>query len=448
MSKELTAKELLKDIKAYKKTFKGNFTEKKYHIRENLEKKALFILTDFQNEKLILTDELKKPMALYIHMFSDYKKTALLAQLQKKTEFDVLSYINESQKTLWQKVFGSDNKYKAMNAKEMLKKCEKYKKLYKNRSQASVITKIDNMSREADRYARNILNNLTVVPNKDIAATQEYFHTIGGHLYEGSDIYNVLQKLDKQKQSATVSDTSKNIAHQQSAAKITHISFFSGFKKKISALKNKVKTAAVIAGIGIIGFVGFKTAHKTTTTKQNTIAMQQNLTEKSKVKTPTAQFIAQKQKNNIQADKKSSIDKIWKNYYDSTIELLTSKTKRDMLYKQIESQIAAGNFYLPQNISVEKAAYAKVIYDKYNLKSSLNKAFSANQKLSENEQKNLVNDILAVGDKGVGAKKMAMRLHKGKLSSFSHYDTADKAQKSQHISVLSQIKKINSGNLH
>ena len=176
--------------------------------------------------------------------------------------------------------------------------------------------------------------------------------------------------------------------------------------------------------------------------------MQQNLTEKSKVKTPTAQFIAQKQKNNIQADKKSSIDKIWKNYYDSTIELLTSKTKRDMLYKQIESQIAAGNFYLPQNISVEKAAYAKVIYDKYNLESSLNKAFSANQKLSENEQKNLVNDILAVGDKGVGAKKMAMRLHKGKLSSFSHYDKADKAQKLQHISVLSQIKKINSGNLH
>lgn len=127
---------------------------------------------------------------------------------------------------------------------------------------------------------------------------------------------------------------------------------------------------------------------------------------------------------------------------------MTSKTKRDMLYKQIESQIAAGNFYLPQNISVEKAAYAKVIYDKYNLKSSLNKAFSANQKLSENEQKNLVNDILAVGDKGVGAKKMAMRLHKGKLSSFSHYDKADKAQKLQHISVLSQIKKINSGNLH
>ena len=315
---------------------------------------------------------------------------------------------------------------------------------------------LDNMSRAAEVYAVNILRNLTVVPNKDIALTKEYFNTVGGHLYEGSEIYNAIQKLDKQAQSIIRPQTQvqtktqpKTPAQPQAvsakpAAKAAKISIFSGLKKKLSAAKNKIKAAAVIAGIGLIGFLGLKTANKVPVAKQNPIAMQQNTPKKAEAK--TAEFTAPAQQQSPQTDhKQSSTEKIWKNYYDNTIELLTSKAKRDMLYQKIEKQIAAGNFSLPQDISVEKAAYAKVMYDQYGLKSSLNHAFSAKQKLSDEAQKKLVKDILAVGNKGAGAKKMAMQLHNGRLSDFSHYNNAAQAQKQQHASALLQLKKLNSG---
>lgn len=456
MNTELTAKELLRDVKAYSKTFKGNFSEKKYNKREILEQKALTILADFKNNRLTLSSELKGPFALYINAFGDYHKPALLAKLQKQAKFDVTSYINESKKTLWQKIFGAKDKYKALTAKEMQKKCQTYRKLKQNTSDADAMIELDNMSRAAEVYAVNILRNLTVVPNKDIALTKEYFNTVGGHLYEGSDIYNAIQKLDKQAKHIVRPQVQMQSKAQPKAqvqpkavsakpeTKAAKISIFSGFIKKLSAAKNKIKAAAVIAGIGLIGFLGLKTANKAPVAKHNPIAMQQNTPKKAEAK--TAEFTAPAQQQSPQTDhKQSSTEKIWKNYYDNTIELLTSKAKRDMLYQKIEKQIAAGNFSLPQDISVEKAAYAKVMYDQYGLKSSLNHAFSAKQKLSDEAQKKLVKDILAVGNKGAGAKKMAMQLHNGRLSDFSHYNNAAQAQKQQHASALLQLKKLNSG---
>lgn len=451
MNAKLTEKELLKDIKAYKKTFKGDFTEKKYYTREKLEKKSLTILTDFNTDRLVLPQELKKPFALYINTFSGHRKNEFLAKLQKQSTFDVTSYINESQKTFWRKLFGGNDKYKAMTVAEMQKKLEEFKRLQPKRNEASVIIKLDNLSREAEKYASNIINNLTIVPNKDIAATKKYLNSVGGYVYKGSDIYYAVKKMDKQAAEIVFSDTRrKPVSQQHNKTEAARVSIFSGFKKKASPLKNKLKAAAVIAGIGIMGFLGFKTAYKAPIAKQNTVTVRQNLPEKNKTQAQTATFTAQKnetsKKSENTANKQDSTAKIWKNYYDNTIALLTSDAKRDMLYKQIEAQLAAGNFTLPQEISVEKAAYAKVMYGQYGLRSSLNQAFSAKQKLSDKAQKKLVKDILAVGNKGAGAKKMAMQLYNGKLSGFSHYNNADKAQKQQHVSALLQLKKLKSGN--
>lgn len=451
MNTELTAKELLRDVKKYQKTFRGDFSEKKYNRREILEQKALTILSDFKNNRLILSSELKRPFALYINAFGGYHKPEYLAKLQKQAKFDVTSYINESQKTLWQKIFGAKDKYTALTEKELRKKCKTYRKLKKNTSDADTMIELDSMSRAAEVYAANILRNLTVVPNKDIALTKEYFNTVGGHLYEDSEIYNAIQKLDRQAlsiirpQAHVQTKAQPQAVSTQPAAKAEKISIFSRLKKKFSAAKNNLKAAAVIAGIGLIGFLGLKTANKAPVAKQNTITVKQYTPKKAEAK--TAEFAAPAQRQNqTSAHKPSSAEKIWKNYYDNTIELLTSKAKRDLLYQKIEKQIAAGNFSLPQNISVEKAAYAKVMYDQYGLKSSLNQAFSAKQKLSDKAQKKLVKDILAVGNKGAGAKKMAMQLYNGKLSDFSHYNNADNAQKKQHASALLQLKKLKSGN--
>lgn len=451
MNTELTAKELLRDVKNYQKTFRGDFSEKKYNRREILEQKALTILSDFKNNRLILSSELKRPFALYINAFGGYHKPEYLAKLQKQAKFDVTSYINESQKTLWQKIFGAKDKYTALTEKELRKKCKTYRKLKKNTSDADTMIELDSMSRAAEVYAANILRNLTVVPNKDIALTKEYFNTVGGHLYEDSEIYNAIQKLDRQAlsiirpQAHVQTKAQPQAVSTQPAAKAEKVSIFSRLKKKFSAAKNNFKAAAVIAGIGLIGFLGLKTANKAPVAKQNTITVKQYTPKKAEAK--TAEFAAPAQRQNqTSAHKPSSAEKIWKNYYDNTIELLTSKAKRDLLYQKIEKQIAAGNFSLPQNISVEKAAYAKVMYDQYGLKSSLNQAFSAKQKLSDKAQKKLVKDILAVGNKGAGAKKMAMQLYNGKLSGFSHYNNADNAQKQQHASALLQLKKLKSVN--
>lgn len=451
MNTELTAKELLRDVKNYQKTFRGDFSEKKYNRREILEQKALTILSDFKNNRLILSSELKRPFAIYINAFGGYHKPEYLAKLQKQAKFDVTSYINESRKTLWQKIFGAKDEYTALTEKELRKKCKTYCKLKKNTSDADAMIELDSMSRAAEVYAANILRNLTVVPNKDIALTKEYFNTVGGHLYEDSEIYNAIQKLDRQAlsiirpQAHVQTKAQPQAVSTQPAAKAEKVSIFSRLKKKFSAAKNNLKAAAVIAGIGLIGFLGLKTANKTPVAKQNTITVKQYTPKKAEAK--TAEFAAPAQRQNqTSAHKPSSAEKIWKNYYDSTIALLTSDAKRDMLYKQIEAQLAAGNFSLPQNISVEKAAYAKVMYDQYGLRSSLNKAFSAKQKLSDKAQKKLVKDILAVGNKGAGAKKMAMQLYNGKLSGFSHYNNADNAQKQQHASALLQLKKLKSGN--
>lgn len=451
MNTELTAKELLRDVKNYQKTFRGDFSEKKYNRREILEQKALTILSDFKNNRLILSSELKRPFAIYINAFGDYHKPEYLAKLQKQAKFDVTSYINESRKTLWQKIFGAKDEYTALTEKELRKKCKTYCKLKKNTSDADALIELDSMSRAAEVYAANILRNLTVVPNKDIALTKEYFNTVGGHLYEDSEIYNAIQKLDRQAlsiirpQAHVQTKAQPQAVSTQPAAKAEKVSIFSRLKKKFSAAKNNLKAAAVIAGIGIMGFLGFKTAYKAPIAKQNTITVKQYTPKKAEAK--TAEFAAPAQRQNqTSAHKPSSAEKIWKNYYNSTIALLTSDAKRDMLYKQIEAQLAAGNFSLPQNISVEKAAYAKVMYDQYGLRSSLNKAFSAKQKLSDKAQKKLVKDILAVGNKGAGAKKMAMQLYNGKLSGFSHYNNADNAQKQQHTSALLQLKKLKSEN--
>lgn len=451
MNTELTAKELLRDVKNYQKTFRGDFSEKKYNRREILEQKALTILSDFKNNRLILSSELKRPFALYINAFGGYHKPEYLAKLQKQAKFDVTSYINESQKTLWQKIFGAKDKYTALTEKELRKKCKTYRKLKKNTFDADTMIELDSMSRAAEVYAANILRNLTVVPNKDIALTKEYFNTVGGHLYEDSEIYNAIQKLDRQAlsiirpQAHVQTKAQPQAVSTQPAAKAEKVSIFSRLKKKFSAAKNNLKAAAVIAGIGLIGFLGLKTANKAPVAKQNTTIVKHYTPKKAEAK--TAEFAAPAQRQNqTSAHKPSSAEKIWKNYYDNTIELLTSKAKRDLLYQKIEKQIAAGNFSLPQNISVEKAAYAKVMYDQYGLKSSLNQAFSAEQKLSDKAQKKLVKDILAVGNKGAGAKKMAMQLYNGKLSDFSHYNNADNAQKQQHASALLQLKKLKSGN--
>ena len=92
--------------------------------------------------------------------------------------------------------------------------------------------------------------------------------------------------------------------------------------------------------------------------------------------------------------------KIWKNYYDNTIEILTSKTQRESLYNKIEHQLENEIFTLPSNISVERLAHSYLMYKEYGVKSSIGSALESSKKLTSVQQQQLINDINIAGEKG------------------------------------------------
>lgn len=443
MMKKLTARNLLKAIKEYKKTYTGNYSLAKHLKREELQGEAGKILMSYETGNLQIDTGLQKAMALYISAFSTIRESELLSKLQSEANFNVADYIKNSKKSFWHRVLKIDDD-RAMSARKLKKECAKYAKYCaRKRKSVQYMEKVEEMQEQAGKYASKILSGDIVVPAKDLAATQEYFKIVcgqKGEIYEGTEIWAANEKLKKaaqnQRQAPEISAKAKT--------KQPKPSFWSKLKNKVSAWKNKLKTAAVVAGIGLLGFAGFKTAGKINIAPQKkniatkNIAVRQNLGQKSPEIKPEA-----KTKQN--PAKVLHAEKIWKNYYDNTLGILISEAKRDMLYKQIERQVSSGNFALPQNISVEKAAYAKVMYEQYGLKSSLEQAFKTSKKLNQAQQDLLIKDILAVGDKGLGAKKMAMAASK-RLTSFSRYNSASSQQQKQHVKNLKQLKQMRTTN--
>ena len=142
----------------------------------------------------------------------------------------------------------------------------------------------------------------------------------------------------------------------------------------------------------------------------------------------------------ISEDTLSKHQKIWKNYYDNTIEILTSKTQRESIYNKIEHQLENEIFTLPSNISVERLAHSYLMYKEYGVKSSIGSALESSKKLTSIQQQQLINDINIAGEKGLGVKQLAMKQHKGKLKNFSRFNNASKELQQKHITNLKELK--------
>ena len=145
---------------------------------------------------------------------------------------------------------------------------------------------------------------------------------------------------------------------------------------------------------------------------------------------------------NTNVSSEERTQRVWNNYYDNTVEILSSaKVKRD-LYHKIEQQLADSVFVLPQDISKERLAYTYLIYQAYGIDSTIGQALERTGKLSNTEQTRLFEDVLAAGAKGEGVKKMAIARTGGQLSSYSRYDRASSSLQKKHVRNLHELGKL------
>ena len=134
-------------------------------------------------------------------------------------------------------------------------------------------------------------------------------------------------------------------------------------------------------------------------------------------------------------------DRIWKNYYDTTIEILTSAQQRDSLYQIMDNQIDNKIIKLPNDIIKERVVYAFVISEAYGLYNNIYDAISSTTPLNIDEQNIIFEEIRQIGAQGQGAKKQALEIYNGKLPSYSSFDKKqNKELRPKHINNLRRVK--------
>ena len=451
MSQKISEKSLKQDLRLYKKTFRGTFTPTKYNQREKIRSSALHLLDKFKQDAVFFSPKAYKTFAEYIDTFTNFDREELLDKLQSMADFDVREELaHPKQGWLAKLLHREKTPLKYMSAAVLTKKANAYVALCKKdnygRYSARDVKKIEKYRAEGKRYVQAIDNGELLVKEEDVHALKSYIYSVCYPIVEGSVEQSVWKKLDN------------GCVLQPQVAEKPRPKF--SLKMKWASLKNKLKTAGIVAGVGLVGYLGIKSLGKfafdnnknkattqqvakpvTNTVKEEvkTISFQKAVVSKVKSASVSGQKIVAVKSS----EKMSSVDKIWKNYYDNTIEILTSKSEKEALYKKIEQQVKSGNIVLAKDISPERLAYAHVIYQKYGLQSSLDEALNSKQKLSKEQQVRLEDEVRKAGAKGEGAKKMAQELGQNKLSSHSHFDKASTKLKKEHIKNLQQLRKLN-----
>lgn len=129
---------------------------------------------------------------------------------------------------------------------------------------------------------------------------------------------------------------------------------------------------------------------------------------------------------------------VYRNFYNTKIEILTSAAQRQALYSKIDTQINGNIFKLPKHISKEQVAYVDVMYKAYGLKSPIENALTSKHKLSEAQQNQLIKD-LNIKDSEI---KNKARTISGKLGRHSSFDKANLNLQQQHLNNLRKLREL------
>lgn len=432
MDKTKLIKSLRQDISKYKKLRSKSFSIKTYTKMEEINNRADELLDKLAKNKILISAEDIKTWADYVNIFGNFQKDELLNLLQKKADFDIKQYLEEANKTLWEKINPKSKDVKYLSSNKLRKKSERYRSLHKKIwltmfFRQSREKEIERLKNEASAYADAIVKDKIILKPEDYQATMNYISVICHPAEETEE--EAKQKI------RTLIKGNTSIQNQPQPSKTQSNRFRFGNKVKIAAL-----TTLTFLG-SVFGIKSGCSSENTTSNHQENISVQKQDTAQT-----YAPEVHWQKVSNLSSSKTSeqeiSKQSIWNRYYDNTIEILSSKTKKEKLYQQIEQQIAKGIFSLPQDISKEKMAYSYVIYKEYGLSSSLSKALNSSEKLSEAAQQKLIKDIKAVGNKGEGAKQMALKKNHGKLSTFSKFNHAPKHLQKKHINNLKDLMKL------
>lgn len=193
--------------------------------------------------------------------------------------------------------------------------------------------------------------------------------------------------------------------------------------------KNKkyllIGTAGLVVGLG--SFLGFQ--------KKSSAAQEPKIPAPAVQTSKHADTVVQPQ--NETSTLKLHADSIWKNYYDTALQIHLGQDGRDKLYRQVEKMIKTSSLSLEDGASIESYAHALTMYRLIQPNGSANaflqKALQQNQSLSPSEQNKLAHLLAQAGKKGEKLKG---------TSSYSNFNKQHKNLKDKHIKNLKQLHRL------
>jgi hypothetical protein len=470
---------LKSDIKKQKRVKTGTFTMSSYRLQEHLEKQSERILQSFAEGHLTLEKNQYKLFAKYINIFARSESEECFKRLQGLADFDIKAYLEDQDKSVWEKIFGKKEKSpKAKTPRQMKKEMKKYVKACRKGDEFSA----HDIREDAEMYVTSFLRDEIPLPSKDEILFKEYIHVILYPVYEDSNAEKALKKLrahdykvDETPQKSSwlsslkfpkvkmptfsmpkISMPSFNMPKFK-LPKVTMPSF--SISEKTKRIASRTLKIAGLAGVLTFGTIwgankcsgddkDSLAQNKTelTATPQDSVAEKDtatyHFTPVSNIKETAAKVTTENARiKELEQHKRHA-------RLDHHIFLLNKrigKKKMQVMFATINKKVTDGVFSLPDSISSVDYAYALVMYRAYGVECSLQKAMNATDKLSAEENAQIIKDILDAGDTGLGVKKKAEQIrlsqHKGSLEEgYSLYNQLSQKDQHQHNVNLKQYR--------
>ena len=236
--------------------------------------------------------------------------------------------------------------------------------------------------------------------------------------YKGIDLQTLMETAPKKE----VKTAKTTVAKESNAP-----------KAKVSEVKTAKTTVAKESNAPKAKVSEVKTT-KTTVAKENN-APKAKVSEVKTAKTTGAD------KATLATNANDSVKLARINHHKVVLEMRLGEEKSENMVDNIQDKMDKGLIALPANLSAEDFVYAMEMYRGYGVESSLKDAFDKTQKLSPEENKKVIEDIIAAGETGLGVKKMAEVQNGGKLNYKSVYNRASKKTQQQHNKNLQQLFK-------
>ena len=180
------------DIKAHRKLLNSTFTMTSYRLQEHLEHQSERILQSFAEEYLTLEKNQYKLFAKYINIFARSEKEECFKRLQGLADFDIKAYLEDQNKSVWEKIFGKKEKSpKAKTSRQMKREMRRYVKACRKGDEF----KAHDIREGAEMYVASFLRDEFALQEKDEKIFKDYIRTILYPVYAGENGDKAINKI-------------------------------------------------------------------------------------------------------------------------------------------------------------------------------------------------------------------------------------------------------------